>query len=269
MQRQRRFEDRRKREEIFGQRPRKVTFNPILEEELKPKKRLLEQIRAEEAAIKEMQQALAEMDQDENEVLKELQNWRVKIQRKEDYTTKDTQIFSAIFTLEDHLSALKTCDQKIKNNLGYRKEKLAQLKVDYEKLLLLASGSTEEEVETKELLKQFLPTLGISPENFSIINLDSNDDFLNEDEDMAPRPGSVNPIAAQLLEETSSSTSQLHMHVQKPNTGRQRDILNEYHHTLKQELTSSKKNVFGHREPKFNDGLKKFMQSQLQSGSKV
>ena len=125
----------------------------------------------------------------------------------------------------------------------------------------MASGATEEEVETEELLKQFLPTLGISPENFSITNLD---DFLNEDEDMAPRPGSMNPIAAQLLEESSSIMSLLH--VQKPNIGHLPDILNEYCHTLKQDSTLSKKNELGQRES--NDGMKKFMLSQMQSGSK-
>ena len=265
MQRQKRLEERRKREEIFGKRPRKVTFNPILEEELKPKKRLSEQIRDEEAAVKEMQQTLVDLDQDETEVLKkmqELQNWRVKIQSEKEYfkyMTKDAQLNDVILILEDRLHMLKNCGQKIETKMGYRKEKLAQLKVDYE--LLLASGATEEEVETEELLKQFLPTLGISPENFSITNLD---DFLNEDEDMAPRPGSMNPIAAQLLEESSSIMSLLH--VQKPNIGHLPDILNEYHHTLKQDSTLSKKNELGQRES--NDGMKKFMLSQMQSGSK-
>ena len=265
MQRQKRLEERRKREEIFGKRPRKVTFNPILEEELKPKKRLSEQIRDEEAAIKEMQQTLVDLDQDETEVLKkmqELQNWRVKIQSEKEYfkyMTKDAQLNDVILILEDRLHMLKNCGQKIETKMGYRKEKLAQLKVDYE--LLLASGATEEEVETEELLKQFLPTLGISPENFSITNLD---DFLNEDEDMAPRPGSMNPIAAQLLEESSSIMSLLH--VQKLNIGHLPDILNEYHHTLKQDSALSKKNELGQRES--NDGMKKFMLSQMQSGSR-
>lgn len=264
MQRQKRLEERRKREEIFGKRPRKVTFNPILEEELKPKKRLSEQIRDEEAAIKEMQQTLVDLDQDETEVLKkmqELQNWRVKIQSEKEYykyMTKDAQLNDVILILEDRLHMLKNCGQKIETKIGYRKEKLAQLKVDYE--LLLASGSTEEEVETEELLKQFLPTLGISPENFSITNLD---DFLNEDEDAAPRPGSMNPIAAQLLEETSSSMSQLH--VQKPSIGPLPDILNEYRHILKRDSTLLKKNEAGWKEA--NDGMKKFMLSQMQSKS--
>ena len=267
MQRQKRLEERRKREEIFGKRPRKVTFNPILEEELKPKKRLSEQIRDEEAAIKEMQQTLVNLDQDETEVLKkmqELQNWRVKIQSEKEYykyMTKDAQLNDVILILEDRLHMLKNCGQKIETKIGYRKEKLAQLKVDYE--LLLASGSTEEEFETEELLKQFLPTLGISPENFSITNLD---DFLNEDEDAAPRPGSMNPIAAQLLEETSSS-SMSQLHVQKPSTGPLPDILNEYRHTLKPDSTLLKKNEVGWKEAKFNDGLKKFMMSQMQSGN--
>lgn len=266
MQRQKRLEERRKREEIFGKRPRKVTFNPILEEELKPKKRLSEQIHDEEAAIKEMQQTLVDLDQDETEVLKkmqELQNWRVKIQSEKEYykyMTKDVQLNDVILILEDRLHMLKNCGQKIETKIGYRKEKLAQLKVDYE--LLLASGSTEEEVETEELLKQFLPTLGISPENFSITNLD---DFLNEDEDAAPRPGSMNPIAAQLLEETSSSMSHDQLHVQKPSTGPLPDILNEYRHTLKRDSTLLKKNEVGWKEA--NDGMKKFMLSQMQSRS--
>ena len=73
MQRQQELEERRKGEEILlGKRPCKVTFNPILEEKLKPKKRLSQQIRDEEAAIKKMQQALADMVQDETEILKGL-----------------------------------------------------------------------------------------------------------------------------------------------------------------------------------------------------
>ena len=265
MQRQKEIEERRKREEILlGKKPRKVTFNPILEEELKPKKRLSQQIRDEEAAIKKMHQALADMAQDETEVLEGLKDWRVKIQRKDEYTAKEAQLYDVLLTLESHMSMLKSCGRKIKTELGYKTEKLAELKVDYE--LLLALGYTKEELETEELLQQFLPTLGISPESFSITNLD---DFLNEDEDMAPRPGSMNPIAAQLLKETSSSTSQLHMHVQKPNTGRLSDILDEYHHTLKRKSTSSKKTEVGQRETKVNDGLKKFMLSQLQNKSKM
>ena len=265
MQRQQELEERRKREEILlRKKPRKVTFNPILEEELKPKKRLSQQIRDEEAAIKKMQQMLADMAWDETEVLEGLKDWRVKIQRKNEYTTKEAQLYDILFTLESHMNTLKSCGETIKTELDNKMEKLAELKVDYE--LLLALGFTEEEWETEELLKQFLPTLGISPENFSITNLD---DFLNDDEDMAPRPGSMNPIAAQLLKETSSSTSQLHMHVQKSNTGHLPDILDEYHHTLKQKSTSSKKNKVSHREAKVNDGLKKFMLSQLQSKNKM
>lgn len=267
MQRQKRLEERRKREEIFGKRPRKVTFNPILEEELKPKKRLSEQIRDEEAAIKEMQQALVDLDQDETEVLKkmqELQNWRVKIQSEKEYykyMTKDAQLNEVILILEDRLHMLKNCGRKIETKIGYRKEKLAQLKVDYE--LLLASGSTEEEVETEELLKQFLPTLGISPEDFSIMNLE---DFLNEDDDAAPRPGSMNPIAAQLLEEASSSESQLHVRNLNTSCLPESDILNEYLHALQEDSTLSKRNEVGQGEA--SDGLKKFMLSQMQSGCK-
>ena len=260
MQRQKKLEERRKQEEIFGKRPRKVTFNPILEEELKPKKKLSEQIHDEQVAIKEMQQMLMDLDQDETEVLKkmqELQNWRIKIQHEKDYfkyMNKDAQLNDVILILEDRLHMLKKCGQKTEAKIGYRKEKLTQLKIDYE--LLLASGSTEEEVETEELLKQFLPTLGISPENFSITNLD---DILNDDEDLAPRPGSRNPVAAQLLEEASTMSEQ-----HKPSTGPLPDILNEYHHTLKRDPALTKKNDIGQTE--VNDGMKKFMLSQMQSG---
>ena len=217
------MEERRKREEILlEKKPRKVTFNPILEEDLKPKKRLSQQIRDEEAAIKKMQQMLADMVRDETEVLEGLKDWKVKIQHKDEYTTKEAQLYDILFTLESHMNTLKSCGRKIKTEFDNKMEKLAELKVDYE--LVLSLGSTDEEVETEELLEQFLHTLGISPVNFLITNL------VNEDEDMAPRQGSMNPIAAQLLKETSSSMSQLHMHVQKSNTGRLPDILDEYHH---------------------------------------
>lgn len=261
MQRQKRLEERRKREEVFGKRPRKVTFNPILEEELKPKKKLSEQIRDEEAAIKEMQQMLIDLDQDETEVLKkmqELQNWRIKIQCEKDYfkyMNKDAQLNDVILILEDRLHMLKNCGQKIETKIGYRKEKLTQLKVDYE--LLLASGSTEEEVETEELLKQFLPTLGMSPDNFSITNLD---DILKDEEDLTPRPGSRNPVAAQLLGEESTT-----IELQKPSMGPLPDILNEYRHTLKRNPMLTKKNNIG--QTKVNDGMKKFMLSQMQNGN--
>ena len=267
MQRQKKLEERRKREEKFGKRPRKVTFNPNLEEELKPKKRLSEQIRDEEAAIKDMQQMLVDLDQDETEVLKkmqELHNWRMKIQREKDYykyMNKDSQLNDVILILEDRLHMLKNTGEKIEAKIGFRKENLTQLTADYE--LLLASGSSEEEIETKELLKQFLPTLGISPDNF---NLTSLDDLLNDEEDSTPsRPGSRpprcrNPIAAQLLGETST------MSQHNPCIAPLPDILNEYRHTLKRHSALSKKSDVGQKQEA--DGMKKFMMSQLDSGSR-
>lgn len=258
MQRQKRREERMKREQNFGR--KRVSF--VLVEEEKPKKRLSVQIREEETAIKEMQRMLVDLDQDETEVLKkmqELNNWRMKIQTVKNYhlyMTKAGQLNEVILILEDRLHKLKNYGEKIEAKMGYKKENLAKLKAEYEQMV--ASGVTEEDLEAEELLKQFYPTLGLPAD--TALSSELND---LEDDNTAPRSGYVpprckNPIAAQLLGEKSKSTKAFKCQ-QEETAPPMSEILKEY----RQDMSQMKR-----REP-FNKvenvGMRKFMQALMQS----
>ena len=261
-QRQKRREERmRREEELFGKRERAAPPCQLsLEEELKPKKKLSEQIREEEEAIKGMEKMLVDLDADETDVLKKMQqlnNWRVEIETIKDstqYAIKAGKLNDVILILEDQLHLMKNAGERIESRLGNKKENLIKLKADYE--LMMASGLSEEDIETNELLKQFLPTLGLPPDTVVGVELDEVDD----DCGMASSPcGDVpprcrNPVATQLLRETRR--------LPKPFLP---DVLHEYIDTLERDSKLVKKSKDSTK--KENDGLKKFMQSQIKSGS--
>lgn len=231
----------------------------ILVEEVKPKKRLSVQISEEEAAIKEMQRMLVDLDHDETEVLKKMQqlnNWKVKIETIKDYSQhlrKAARLNDVILILEERLHMLKNAGEKIEAKIGYKKENVAKLQA---KLIeLKAAGITEEDLEAKEFLKQFLSTPGLSTDTNFATNLDDGD----EDEDtivyahydMPPR--CKNPVATQLMRRKDRRTKGARKEF-KPALP---DILSEYLHTLERDLALTKSSE--------NDGMKKFMQSQMQN----
>lgn len=242
-----------KREQQFG---KKVSSHDSLVEEVKPKKRLSKQICEEEAAIKEMQQMLVDLDADETEVFKKMQqlnNWKIKIETIKDYNQhmrKAARLNDVILILEERFHMLKNAGEKIEAKIGYKKENVAKLQAKLEELK--AAGMTEEDLETKELLKQFLPTLGLPPDTVFATNLD------DEDVDTTGYPHCnvplqcKNPIATQLMRRRSRRAGKEFMPPLP-------DILNEYLHTLERDLASMKSSE--------NDGMKQFMQSQMQNRS--
>ena len=246
-----------KREQQFG---RKVSSRDIiLVEDVKPKKRLSEQICEEEAAIKEMQQMLVDLDQDETEVFKKMQqlnNWKVKIETIKDYSQhmrKAARLIDVILILEERFHMLKNAGEKIEAKIGFKKENVAKLQNKLEELK--AAGMTEEDLETKELLKQFLPTLGLPSDTVFATNLDDEDEdtTVYPNCDMPPR--CKNPVATQLMRRKSRRTEGVGKEFMPPLP----DVLNEYLLTLERDLASMKSSE--------NDGMKKFMQSQMQNGS--
>ena len=280
MQRQKRKEERMKKEQKLGRKVRKIVVreqgssqNSMLEDEMKPKKRLSVRIREEEVAIKEMQQMLIELDHDETDVLKkmqELNNWRMKLESVTDndlYMRKAGQLNDVILILEDRLHMLKNSGEKIEAKIGFKQENLAKLKVDYE--LMVASGTSEESIEAKELLKQFLPTLGLPSD--TVVDLED----LEEDKNSTPSPDlnvpprCRNPVPVQLLGETSRKAKGFE---QKQNPLKVKgplldlEILEEYLNTLEQDLSLKRSVANGQIE---NDGMKKFMLSQIQNGSRI
>ena len=263
-----REEERMKREEeLFGKMERvEPSSKLILEEELKPKKKLSEQIREEEKAIKEMEQLLVDLDGDETEVLKKMQqlnNWRVEIETIKDvnqYAIKSAKLNDVILILEDQLHLLKNGSARTAAQLASKKEKLAKMKDEYE--LMMASGISEEDIETNELLKQFLPTLGLPPDTVVGVDLELED--IDDDRSTSSSPCNSapprcrNPVATQLLRETGRK--------QRPAVtaaSAMPDILHEYRDTLNRDSKLMKRNKAGGRAESDNDGLKKFMQSQI------
>ena len=259
-QRQRRIKERKKEEKQFERRAHKSSHKRILVEEVKPKKRLSQQIREEEVAIKEMQQLLVELDEDETEVLKkmqELNNRKIKLESRSikdtyQYVNKSSQLNEVILILQDHLHMLKNYGEKIEAQIGFKREKLDKLKVDYEQIL--SSGITEEDIETEELLRQFYP--GISAESGDLEDMDENTSQNHFNGSLPPR--CKNPLASQLLGVKSRRT--------KGTATPLPEILNEYRHTLKRDLALIKKS--GASCKRENDGMKKFMHSLMQSENK-
>ena len=266
-----REEERIKREEeLFGKMERVKPPNKlILEEELKPKKKLSEQICEEEKAIKEMEQLLVDLDGDETEVFKKMQqlnNWRVEIETIKDvnqYAIKSAKLNDVILILEDQLHLLKNGSARTAAQLADKTEKLTKMRADYE--LIMASGISEEDVETNELLKQFLPTLGLPPDTIVGVDLELED--IDDDHSTSSSPCNSapprcrNPVATQLLRETESRK-------QKPAVtaaSAMPDILHEYRDTLKRDSKMVKKNKAGVRSN--DDGLRRFMQSQIKKGT--
>ena len=255
------MEERAKREQQFGRKVDESSSHKIiLVEEEKPKKKLSEQIHDEEVAIKELQRMLVDLDQDETDVFKkmqELNNWRVKIETIKDnyqYICKTAKLNDVILILEERLHMLKNAGERIEANIGFKKETIAKLRAELEKLT--AAGLSEEDLETEELLKQFLPTLGLPPDTVIATNLDEGD----EDEDLPGNSRNVpprcrNPVAVQLMGKKSRRKRGSGKSFMPPMP----DILDEYLQTPKQDSALMKRGE--------NDGMMKFMQSQMQNGS--